>query len=135
MKTNIKISAILLLLVLCLTACEEFEFDDRTRFTGRYAVEEYSYTDGSISYYDLRIRKVAGSVDEIVFENFFNAGINVFGVVVGTRVYIEAQTVGRYWVEGQGTLSGNVLSMSYFVEATIGQSVFGHDLESTLTKY
>lgn len=135
MKAIIKTSAILLLILLSLTGCEEFDLDVRNRFTGRYAVEEYSFTDRGISYYDLRIRKVAGSVDEIVFENFFNAGINVFGVVVGTRVYIEAQTVGRYWVEGQGTLSGNVLSMRYFVEATIGQSVFGHDLESTLTKY
>ncbi len=135
MKTKVKMSALLVVLLLFFSACEKIEFDARSKFTGRYAVEEFSKTDGSLSYYNVRIRKVSESGDEIVFENFFNTGINVFGIVAGHRVYIEAQTAGRYWVEGQGTLSGSILSMSYFVEATIGQSVFGHDLAATLTKY
>jgi hypothetical protein len=118
-----------------ISACSKIELDARNKFTGRYNVEEFSYTDGSLSYYDVRIRKVSDSEDEIVFENFFNAGINVFGVVVGTRVYVEAQTIGMFWVEGQGTLSGNILNMSYYVVATIGQSTFDHDLASTFTKY
>lgn len=135
MKTKLKMPALLVVLLVFLSACEKIEFDARSKFTGRYAVEEFSKTDGSLSYYNIRIRMVSATQDEMVFENFFNAGINVYGIVVGHRVYIEAQTAGRYWVEGQGTLSGNVLSMSYFVEAAIGQSVFGHDLAATLTRY
>ena len=135
MKTRIKVSALLLLMMAFMSSCSKIEIDARNKFTGRYAVEEFSYTDGSLSYYDVRIRKVANSEDEIVFENFFNAGINVYGVVVGARVYIEAQTTGIYWVEGQGTLSGNVLSMSYYVVANIGQSTFDHDIGATMTKY
>ncbi|MBW6498214.1 MAG: hypothetical protein K0B09_07505 [Bacteroidales bacterium] len=135
MKTKITITALLLLLLASFAGCSKIEIDERNKFTGRYAVEEYNYVDGSLSYYDVRIRKVSGSDDEIVFENFFNAGINVFGVVVGTRVYIEAQTSGIFWVEGQGTISGNVLNMSYFVVVTIGQSTYDHDINATLTKY
>lgn len=135
MKTRTNTSVVLLLLLLTISACSKIEFDERNKFTSRYSVEEFSYTDGSLSYYDLRIRKVAESEDEIVFENFFNAGINIFGIVDGSRVYIEAQTAGRYWVEGQGTISGTVLSLSYFVVATVGQSTFEHDIMATLTKY
>jgi hypothetical protein len=135
MKTSTKITALFLLTMVTISACSKIEIDARNKFTGRYNVEEFSYTDGSLSYYDVRVRKVSDSEDEIVFENFFNAGINVFGVVVGTRVYVEAQTIGMFWVEGQGTLSGNILNMSYYVVATIGQSTFDHDLASTFTKY
>jgi len=135
MKTKTKLPALLLLLMVFISSCSKIEIDARNKFIGRYAVEEFSYTDGSLSYYDVRIRKVANSENEIVFENFFNAGINVFGLVVGTRVYIEAQTTGMFWIEGQGTLSGNVLSMSYYVVATIGQSTFDHDIGATMTKY
>lgn len=135
MKTRITNSALLLILLASLTGCSKIEIDARNQFTGRYAVEEFNYIDGSLTYFDLRIRKVAGSDDEIVFENFFNAGINVFGVVVGTRVYLEAQTSGIFWVEGQGTISGNVLNMAYFVVATVGQSSYDHDIMATLTKY
>lgn len=135
MKTRITNTALLLILLASSLGCSKIEIDARNQFTGRYAVEEFNYIDGSLTYYDLRIRKVSGSDDEIVFENFFNAGINVFGVVVGTRVYIEAQTSGVFWVEGQGTISGNVLNMAYFVVATIGQSSYDHDIMATLTKY
>jgi len=135
MKTRTTITALLLLLLATFSGCSKIEIDARNQFTGRYAVEEFNYIDGSLLYYDLRIRKVAESDDEIVFENFFNAGINVYGVVVGTRVYIEAQTNGIFWVEGQGTLSGDVLNMAYFVVATIGQSTYDHDIIATLTKY
>lgn len=135
MKTTYRITAFLLLLMVVFSSCSKIEIDARNKFTGRYAVEEFSYTDGSLSYYDVRIRKVTDSEDEIVFENFFNSGINVFGVVIGTRVYIEAQTSGMFSVEGQGTLSGDVLNMSYFVVATVGQSTFDHDIGATLTKY
>ncbi len=135
MKTKTTITALLLILLATFAGCSKIEIDARNQFTGRYAVEEFNYIDGSLSYYDLRIRKVGESDDEIVFENFFNAGINVYGVVVGTRVYIEAQTNGIFWVEGQGTLSGDVLNMAYFVVATIGQSTYDHDIIATLTKY
>ncbi|MEE4177374.1 MAG: hypothetical protein V2I46_07685 [Bacteroides sp.] len=134
MKTKKSLTAIALLL-LVLAGCSKIEIDSRNQFTGRYNVEEFNYTDGGLSYYDVRIRKVAESEDEIVFENFFNAGIDVFGIVVGNRVYIESQTVDIFWIEGQGTLSGNVLNMVYDVVVTLGQSTYDHELGATFTKY
>lgn len=134
MKTKRKLTAIVLLL-LVFSACSDIEIDSRNQFTGRYNVEEFNYTDGGLSYYDVRIRKVAETEDEIVFENFFNAGISVYGVVVGNRVYIQSQTVDIFWTEGQGTLSGNVLNMVYDVVVTLGQSTYDHELSATFTKY
>lgn len=134
MKTKRKITAILMLL-LVFSACSEIQFDSRNQFVGRYNVEEFNYIDGGLSYYDVRIRKVAETEDEIVFENFFNAGIDVFGVVVGNRVYIESQTIDIFWVEGQGTLSGDIINMVYDVVVDLGQSTYDHELSATFTKY
>lgn len=134
MKTPKYLTAIIVLLLL-FAGCSKIEIDSRNQFTGRYNVEEFNYTDGGLSYYDVRIRKVSDSEDEIVFENFFNAGIDVFGIVVGNRVYIESQTIDIFWVEGQGTLSDIVLNMVYDVEVTLGESTYYHELGATFSKY
>lgn len=134
MKTQKYLTAIVVLLLL-FACCSKIEIDSRNQFTGRYNVEEFNYTDGGLSYYDVRIRKVSDSEDEIVFENFFNAGIDVFGIVVGNRVYIESQTIDIFWVEGQGTLSDILLNMVYDVEVTLGESTYYHELGATFTKY
>ena len=124
-----------MVLLMVFSACSEIQFDSRNQFVGRYNVEEFNYIDGGLSYYDVRIRKVAETEDEIVFENFFNAGIDVFGVVVGNRVYIESQTIDIFWVEGQGTLSGDIINMVYDVVVDLGQSTYDHELSATFTKY
>ena len=134
MKTKRNLTAIVLLL-LVLSACSDKEIDSRNQFDGRYYVEEFNYTDGGLSYYDVRIRKVSNSEDEIVFENFFNADIDVFGVVVGNRVYIESQTIDIFWTEGQGTLSGDIINMVYDVVVTLGESSYDHELSAIFTKY
>ena len=134
MKTKRNLTAIVLLL-LVFSACSDMEIDSRNQFDGRYYVEEFNYTDGGLSYYDVRIRKVSNSEDEIVFENFFNADIDVFGVVVGNRVYIESQTIDIFWTEGQGTLSGDIINMVYDVVVTLGESSYDHEMSAIITKY
>lgn len=134
MKTKRNLTAIVLLL-LVFSACSDMEIDSRNQFVGRYYVEEFNYTDGGLSYYDVRIRKVSNSEDEIVFENFFNADIDVFGVVVGNRVYIESQTIDIFWTEGQGTLSGDIINMVYDVVVTLGESSYDHELSAIFTKH
>jgi hypothetical protein len=134
MKTQYSLVAALLLLSAFFTSCEKFETDSRNQFAGRYQVEEYSQYSYTPSVYQVRIARVSVSEDEVRISNFYNVGIDVIGVVVGSRLYIPEQTIGNFTVEGQGALSGNTISLEYFVHAVIGGSTFDDNVEAMLVK-
>ena len=134
MKTHYALIAALLLLSTAFSSCEKLETDTRNQFAGRYQVEEYSQYSHTPSIYQVRISKVSVSEDEVRITNFYDVGIDVTGVVVGSRMYIPEQTIGNFTVEGQGALSGNTISLEYFVHALIGGSSFDDSVDALLVK-
>jgi len=117
MKTKV----ILIGLVIFLSSCEltiiEPVYDDRDRVTGSYQLEEHSQTYNDFTRYFISIHKT-GSYDEVIIENFYNAGVNVRATVVYDKIYISRQRVNGYEIEGIGTRYGNEIDFSYHVRDT-----------------
>ncbi len=89
-------------------------FDDRDRLIGSYSLEEYSQTYNEFTRFFIYIRK-SGLNDQVVIENFYNAGINVRASVALDKMYISQQIVNGYEIEGVGTFYGGEISFSYRV--------------------
>jgi len=117
MKTKVILIALIALLSSCNLMLIEPVYDDRDRITGSYQVEEYSQTYHEYARYFISIRKT-GAYDEVILENFYNAGINVRAHVVYDKIYIYRQRVNGYEIEGVGTYYGDEMEFSYQVRDT-----------------
>lgn len=121
---------------LLLAACGKTDLDDRSRFTGRYSVEEYSYPLQSTIFYDVRIYKAEHNEEDIVISNFYNANISVAAHIAGSRIIIPLQEIGIFDVEGFGVLSErNVINLTYYVTMHLsGGQTLTDDLVATYVK-
>ncbi|MFT4981064.1 MAG: hypothetical protein ACI9UR_000911 [Bacteroidia bacterium] len=93
--------------------------EERAEFIGTYNVTE-SCTSGDFSY-SLTVTTSATGVTSIIVTNFGDFDVNVNGIVSGNNVTFASQTVGGGTFSGTGTVSGQVLTITYNV--TAGSSV------------
>ena len=133
MKKLIPVAALILVLSGCSITFDE-PFDDRNRYTGRYDVEEYSQTTNEVFRYSIRIRKSLDFDDEVIIENFYDAGIDVFAFVDGNKIFINPQIIGDYEVEGVGTRVSGDIEIDYTVRYLDGRSNFTDFLSATAFK-
>jgi len=117
MKTLVFLSAILLL-----TACDVYyvdpvvpappPYDLRDMYIGTYDISEYSSTYDE--YWDYRI-SIYKSSGDVVIDNFYNSGLNVYATVTPDGIYIPWQTVNGYELQGDGYIDGSKLVINYKV--------------------
>lgn len=125
MKT---LSLTFVVLALVLTSCEitlvEPRYDDRDAIVGSYRLEEYSQSYRWHSNFSIYIRKIGTGygADEVLIENFYNAGIDVVARVYGNNITIPLQYVNGYEVEGSATVYLNEISFTYRVRDTYTRS-------------
>jgi hypothetical protein len=118
-------------------SCEKSEIDNRRKFRGTYTVEEYSYNGNRVSVFESRISIVEFSDDEILISNFFGVGIDVYAIVMGSKIFIPDQIIGNFEIfGGQGALTtNNTIEMDYSVTVTFQNSEPTTDfLEATYIK-
>lgn len=109
--------SVLVLLSSCDVILVEDAYDPRNQFTGRFDTEEYSETLDVFSYYDVSILKDADPYSNVIYiRNFYDAGIEIFGEVNGSKLTIPRQQNGYFVVEGIGSIEYGELVMSYTVE-------------------
>jgi len=97
------------------TSCE---IEDRAQFIGDYDVNDFC--DFGMSSYTISITDSSSTITEIIIENFYGIGIEVEAKVSGDQLTIPAQDVfipippqGTARIEGSGSISGNVLSLTF----------------------
>jgi hypothetical protein len=140
MKTLTKSKALIIVLLglfaFQFVACDKSAYDERRKFKGTYNVEEYSYTGNRTATYESRIGILEFSDDEITISNFYGVGIEVTGVVLGSKIFIPDQTIGYFEIfGGQGALNNNVIEMDYSVKVSLPGSLPYTDLlEATFFK-
>ena len=110
-------------LALVFTSCEitivEPRYDNRDNLVGSHWLEEYSQSYHMNSNFKVYIRKIGGySSNEVVIDNFYNAGIDVVGRVNGNNITIPLQYVNGYEIEGAATVYRNEISFTYRVRDT-----------------
>lgn len=136
MSKHILIPAMVLIAGLFFTACEPTEFDSRRNFRGTWDVEEYSYRLPMPSYYQSRITLDEFNEENIFIDNFYDAGLEISAMVVGSKVFIPYQEIGIFEIlDGYGGYSDNMISMSYVVRINISEEqVITDTLEAYFTK-
>ncbi len=74
--------------------------------------------------------------ENIFIENFYDAGIEISAMVIGSKVFIPYQQIGIFEIlDGYGGYSENMISMSYVVRVNISeQQVITDTLEAYYTK-
>lgn len=92
-------------------------YDARDRFIGTYQFEDYSTTYDEYWNYGVTIMK-SGYSNEIILNNFYNSGLNVYARVSGNRLTIPWQRIDGYELQGNGTVDGNRLTLTYDVTDT-----------------
>ncbi|MBW6478063.1 MAG: hypothetical protein K0B37_01435 [Bacteroidales bacterium] len=130
------LSVLVILTGLVFTACETTEFDSRNNFRGTWNVEEYSYRLPMPSYYQSRITLDEFNEENIFIDNFYDAGLEISAMVVGSKMFIPYQQIGIFEIlDGYGGFSENTISMSYVVRITISEDqVITDTLEAYFTK-
>lgn len=127
-----------MLLLLTLTglffaACENDPDDTRNLFTGRYEVEEYSQRNlGFRPEYEVQIRKDPGGQDLIIISNFYNMDVEIKAQVQGYELSIYPQTLNFYSFEGDGRLSGSMITLNYTVTSVVEGSDFQDELIASM---
>lgn len=119
MKTLVFISAVLLL-----ASCDVYYvepepvYDPRDQFAGSFDVSEYSSTYDENWEYGLTIFKSGSRSSEVILDNFYNSGLRVTAYVTGSRLEIPWQIVDGYQVQGNGFITGDKITLSYYVRDT-----------------
>ncbi|MFN8298743.1 MAG: hypothetical protein U0T75_06520 [Chitinophagales bacterium] len=91
----------------------------RGKYISNYSVTETCQLSGAVGPYTAEITKSSTDILKIFLNNFgdFSSVISITATVDGNNITIPAQTVSGYTINGSGSLSGNVLSISYTVSA------------------
>ncbi len=108
---------------LCETGYEgsNCETEQRLAFVGNYNVTE---TCGPNSYnFTINILADTENVNELSIHNFGDLNFNITATVDGTSISIVDQSGNGKTVNGSGELVDGVLSISYTLETTSGQSI------------
>ena len=113
-----------LLALLLISSCEvlvieEYPYDVRENFTGRFEAEEYSETFDEFTYYDVRVLREADIGSPIVYlRNFYGFGIEVYAEVYGDKLTIPTQRIDGFVIQGTGRLDYEDIILTYSVEST-----------------
>ncbi len=106
------------LLLLFLVACDSDSDDERSKFLGRYEVEEQSLETYTIrDIYEVNIIKDTGSQSLVIISNFYDYDVDVYARIDGYNIFVENELHGVYKFNGTGSRSGSVITMNYTVEA------------------
>jgi inner membrane protein involved in colicin E2 resistance len=89
--------------------------DFRDKFVGKYMAEEESATIPATSKFTIHISKSAQKDSTIYIKNFWNADITVKAKISGSKLSIPEQQVNEFRIVGLGTINGQELTMSYWV--------------------
>ena len=117
---KLKTSFTIMFLLFLFTACEKQEDTDvRNDFIGNWLVNENSSLLGQRTY-EVSIVKDSINSSQIYIYNFYKIGIkdSVFSIISGLENYsitIPKQTSKNNVAEGSGTLSKNVIVISYYI--------------------
>ncbi len=124
----------LILLGFFFFGCTSDNGDDRSTFSGRYEVEEYSQiTYAQRPEYEVVIRIDRGTEDQVIISNFYDMDMDVSAHVDGRSFIVPPQVHNFYEVEGDGVLSGNVITMQYKVSSVLEDHDFFDRLNAELT--
>lgn len=110
--------------ILVISSCEilvveEYPYDVRENFIGRFEAEEYSETFDEFTYYDVRILQDGGLSSPVVYlRNFYGFGIEVYAEVYGDKLTIPTQRIDGYIIQGTGRLDYEDIVLTYSVEST-----------------
>ncbi len=132
-----------LFLLLALSGCEIYIFDDpgyeaydqREFFTGRYEVQEYSFTYESHYTYQMSVSIVWNSPNEVTLDGLYGLSLPVYAVVDYDKLTIPLQQQDGYEIEGTGKLRGNRLEINYVVRDLLQQPVVSDFLEAEARSY
>jgi len=98
---------------------EEYPYDARENFLGRFEAEEYSETFDEFTYYDVRILRDNDIGSPVVYlRNFYGLGLEVVAEVRGDRLTIPTQRIDGYVIQGTGRLDYEDIVFTYSVEST-----------------
>ncbi len=101
-----------------LAGCDSDSDDERSKFIGRYEVEEQSQeTHSPRDDYEVDILKDPGSQSLVIISNFYNYDVDVYARIDGNNIYIEHEVHILFEFNGSGILSGNIITMNYTVES------------------
>ncbi len=132
-----------LFLLLALSGCEIYIFDDpgyetydqREFFTGRYEVQEYSFTYENHYTYQMSISVVWNSPNEVALDGLYGLYQPVYAVVDYDKLTIPLQQQDDYEIEGTGKLRGSRLELNYVVRDLLQQPVVSDFLEAEARSY
>ncbi len=131
---NAKLIIILAFIAPLAVSCSRDDDDERNKFTGRYEVREQSLETFAVREdYQVRIRKDMDTEDGLIISNFYNFDVDVSASVEGNELYIFPQQHNIFEFEGQGVLSGSIISLEYTVRSLPGESYFFDRLEAEMT--
>ncbi len=106
-----------------LWSCDSDDDDERSKFTGRYEVEEQSLeTYSSRPDYEVSIIRDTGSQSLVIITNFYNYDLDVYARVDGNQLFVEEEIQGLFEFNGSGTLSGTVITLDYTVTSVSGDT-------------
>ena len=121
------------LTAILLSGCASDNGDERSRFLGRYEVEEYSQvTYAQRPEYEVIIRRDRGTEDFVIISNFYNMDLDAEARVAGQRLIISPQVHNFYEIEGEGVLSGSVITLHYTVSSVSVEGDFFDRLNAEL---
>ncbi len=99
-------------------SCDSEGDDARSKFIGRYEVEEYSLeTYSSREDYEVNIIRDTGSQSLVIISNFYNYDVDIYARVDGNDIFVEEEVRNIFKFNGSGTLSGSVLTFEYTVRS------------------
>lgn len=82
------------------------------KFFGTYTVAQDC--SGQTNTYEITVATSAVSEDAVVFNNFYNLGINGLNATVnGDNITIPSQVINAITFTGNGSISGNILTLNY----------------------
>jgi hypothetical protein len=106
---------ILLFIVYGCSITDLHPVDFRDKFVGKYAAEEESSTISTTSKFHLHISKSAQQDSVVYIKNFWNADITVKAKISGSKLAIPEQQVNNFRIVGLGSINGQELTLSYWV--------------------
>ncbi len=125
------LAGFLVLMAGMFSGCTPDNGDERSRFLGRYEVEEYSQvTYARRPDYEVIIRRDRGTEDFVIISNFYNMDLDADARVDGQRMIIPSQTHNFYEIEGEGLLSGSVITLDYTVSSISDEDGFSDRLNA-----
>lgn len=105
-----------LLLVSCAKEDDAAPTDDREKFIASWTCSEHSSINGNNPPFTVNIKAGSGT-DDVLIENFYGAGFQekATAYITVNDIDIFSQTYAGYTIKGNGSLSGNIITMNYTV--------------------